>query len=262
MKIYHVDSFTDNIFSGNPAGVCILESERSAEWMQNVAMELNLSETAFLVRNGNVFNLRWFAPAGEVDLCGHATLASAHILSETGLLGKKETASFMTKSGLLKARNKGDIIELDFPVEDDSATDMPEFLVEALGTEPLYVGKNRMDYIVELSTADEVADLKPELSILKKIDTRGVIVTARSINPEYDFVSRFFAPRLGIDEDPVTGSAHCCLGPYWQRKLDKSEFNAYQVSKRGGSLNVRVDNGRVFIGGKAVTVLVAEMNAD
>ena len=162
-----------------------------------MAMELNLSETAFLVRNGDVYNLRWFAPAGEVDLCGHATLASAHILRETGISGKNEALSFMTKSGLLKARHKGEIIELDFPSEEDSETDAPSGLAEALGVELLYVGKNRMDYIVELASENEVANLKPELAVLKKIETRGIIVTARSNNPEYDFVSSFSRPALG-----------------------------------------------------------------
>jgi PhzF family phenazine biosynthesis protein len=262
MNIYQVDAFTDRIFSGNPAGVCILSAPRDDIWMLNVAKEMNLSETAFLIAQGNGFNLRWFTPKREVDLCGHATLASAHILWETGILKTGEDARFFTKSGLLTASKKADLIELDFPSEEDSETSAPNELLEGLKVKPKYVGKNRMDYIVEIASENEVRDLDPDFEMLKKIDAKGIIVTSVSNTPEYDFVSRFFAPAYGIAEDPVTGSAHCCLGPYWKRKLNRIEFNAFQASERGGFLKVRIEKERVFISGKAVTVFCAEMKGD
>ena len=259
MRIYQVDAFTDKIFSGNPAGVCVLSAPRDDIWMQNVAKEMNLSETAFLIETEGGFNLRWFTPKKEVDLCGHATLASAHILWETGILQSSEEARFFTKSGLLSASKKAGLIELDFPSEDNAETSAPNELLEGLKVKPKYIGKNRMDYIVEIGSEDEVRRLEPDFELLKKIDARGIIVTSVSNTPEYDFVSRFFAPAYGIAEDPVTGSAHCCLGPYWKRRLNKKEFNAFQASERGGSLKVRVEKERVFISGKAVTVFCAEL---
>jgi PhzF family phenazine biosynthesis protein len=262
MNIYQVDAFTDKIFSGNPAAVCIIPFPRTDEWMQNVAKEMNLSETAFLLKQDDGFNLRWFAPKKEVDLCGHATLASAHILWETGILPPDKEAGFFTKSGLLTASRKGDFIELDFPSEEDRETTAPEELIAGLKARPAYVGKNRMDYIVELGSEKEVRGLDPDLEMLRKVDARGVMVTSISDMPGIDFVSRFFAPACGIAEDPVTGSAHCCLGPYWKRRLNKNEFNAFQASERGGFLKVRVEKERVFISGKAVTVFCAELKED
>ena len=259
MKIYQVDAFTDKIFSGNPAGVCVLENTRDNEWMQNVAKEMNLSETAFLVRQKRGFNLRWFTPKREVDLCGHATLASAHILWETRQAEEGEKLEFFTKSGLLTAEKSGEIIELNFPAEEDKQAKPPKELIDGLKFKPKYVGKNRMDYIVEADCEEIVKNLEPNMNALKKVKTRGVIVTAISSSPEYDFVSRFFAPAYGIDEDPVTGSAHCCLGPFWKRRLGKDFFKAYQASERSGYLTVRVNKDRVYIGGKAVMVFCAEM---
>ncbi len=253
IEIFQVDAFAEKPFTGNPAAVCILERPAESEWMQTVASEMNLPETAFLYRDKDGFNLRWFSPAMEVDLCGHATLASAHILWERGYLKPQEEARFHTRSGLLTAR-KEDLIELNFSVEEAQEADMPYGLAEALGVEPSYVGKNRFDYIVEFVSPSSVRELSPDMGLLKRVPTRGVIVTCLSDAPEYDFISRFFAPAAGIDEDPVTGSAHCCLGPYWMKKLGKSEFTAFQASRRGGIIRLRVKDGRVFLSGKAVTV--------
>lgn len=259
MEIYQVDSFTDEIFKGNPAGVCILAAPVEEQWMQSVAMEMNLSETAFLYRQDGGFNLRWFTPATEVDLCGHATLASAHILWESKVIEPSEEAVFFTKSGRLSARKDGEYIILDFPAEEDEKVEAPEEIRKAIDAEIVYAGFNRTDYIVEVENEETVRRLQPDFEILKGLKTRGVIVTSRSSDPEYDFVSRFFAPGIGIREDPVTGSAHCSLGPYWGKKLGKEEMAARQVSKRGGVLKVLLKGGRVNIAGKAVTVFGAEL---
>ncbi|HEX2947575.1 MAG TPA: PhzF family phenazine biosynthesis protein [Clostridia bacterium] len=260
MKIYQVDSFSDRAFGGNPAGVCVLLGPADENWMQNVAMEMNLAETAFLYRQGEIFKLRWFTPEDEENLCGHATLASAHILWETGVLEPDCKAVFKTRSGILSAVKKNGLIEMDFPSEASWAADAPEDLKQALGVPFLYVGRNRLDYIVEVDNEETVRKLEPEYSLLKKLDARGVIVTSCSDSPEFDFVSRFFAPVAGINEDPVTGSAHCCLAPYWGKKLGIPEMNAYQASKRGGALKVTVNGDRVLIAGKAVTVFSIEAN--
>lgn len=254
-RIYQVDAFTDRPFAGNPAAVCILSETRDDGWMQKVAREMNLSETAFLRKQEDGFLLRWFTPAVEVDLCGHATLASAHILWETGSLAPQEPARFHTRSGVLTAERKSGEIELDFPGSPDEPTTAPPELGQALGVIPRYVGRSLYDYLVEVDSEDTVRTLRPDLSLLKRLETRGVIVTAPADTSGIDFVSRFFAPAAGIDEDPVTGSAHCCLGPFWGRKLGKSEFVAYQASERGGILRVRLLGDRVLLCGKAVTVL-------
>ncbi len=259
LTIYQVDAFTDRPFAGNPAAVCVLPEPRDARWMQSVAQEMNLSETAFLLKEAHGFNLRWFTPTTEVDLCGHATLASAHVLWEAGYLGPSEQASFSTRSGLLTAVRKGDWIELDFPAEPEAPATAPPDLAKALGATPKYVGKNRFDYLVEVDCEETVRDLKPDLNTLGKIPARGFIVTSLASSPSYDFVSRFFAPGAGINEDPVTGSAHCCLGPFWSARSGKNEFIAHQVSPRGGVVQVRVSGARVHLGGKAVTVLRGEL---
>lgn len=258
MKIYQVDAFTDEIFKGNPAGVCILSGPADEKWMQNVAMEMNLSETAFLFPQDDGFNLRWFTPETEVDLCGHATLASTHILYETGVLKTGTEAVFYTKSGRLSAEKDGEYIVLDFPAIEDTMVETPDGLQKSIGVHILYAGSNKKDYIVEVENEEVVRSLKPDFNLLKELDIRGVIVTSHAKTPGYDFVSRFFAPAVGVPEDPVTGSAHCCLGPYWKRRLGKNEFTAYQASKRGGSLKVTVEGDRVYIGGKAATVFCAE----
>ncbi|MDH5680092.1 MAG: PhzF family phenazine biosynthesis protein [Spirochaetota bacterium] len=254
IPIFQVDAFTDQAFSGNPAAVCILNEPQSDEWMQNVASEMNLSDTAFIMQSKGRLDLRWFTPAVEVDLCGHATLAAAHILWKEGYIDPAKDLSFSTKSGVLTAKGRGQWIELAFPYEIESQVTPPDCLSEALGAIPVYVGKNRMDYLVELESETAVRNLSPDLSRLKPIPTRGFIVTARSDSDDYDFISRFFAPGAGIDEDPVTGSTHCCLGPYWQKKTGKNSFMAYQASKRGGFLRVRMTEKNVILEGQAVTI--------
>ncbi|HKM42600.1 MAG TPA: PhzF family phenazine biosynthesis protein [Limnochordia bacterium] len=253
MRVFQVDSFTNELFKGNPAGVCMLVEDGSDWWMQNMAREMNLSETAFLKEVEDGYELRWFTPTTEVDLCGHATLAAAHTLWESGELAPDQEATFFTRSGVLRAVKMGDWIQLDFPLEEDEEVDPPQELVDGLGVPFLYVGKNRMDYLVEVESETVLRSLKPNMETLTKLANRGVMVTCQPESDEFDFVSRFFAPALGIDEDPVTGSAHCCLGPYWRRKLGKDEFTAYQASKRGGILQIKVDD-RVYIRGQARTV--------
>lgn len=257
--IYQVDAFTTTPFAGNPAAVCVLPEPASENWMQNVAGEMNLSETAFLVGSEDGYSLRWFTPLVEVDLCGHATLASAHVLWETDEARPNETLRFHTRSGLLSASRDGDWIELDFPATPVTACDPPPGLLDGLGVSPIFVGRSIFDYLVELPTEAEVRALAPDFSTLGRVDTRGVMVTSRSDSPECDLVSRFFAPATGVDEDPVTGSAHCTLGPYWQSRLGKSELAARQVSARGGELRVSVDGDRVRIAGQAVTVFRATL---
>ena len=259
LEIFQVDAFTNEMFSGNPAAVCLLPGPGDETWMQNVAREMNLSETAFLHREGDGYRLRWFTPMFEVDLCGHATLASAHTLYETGSLSKDEEARFHTRSGRLTAKRLGSWIELNFPSEQAADSTAPDDLIRALGIRPKYVGKNRFDYIIEVESEEVVTKIKPDYSLLVKVSMRGVIVTSISESEEYDFVSRFFAPGVGINEDPVTGSAHCCLGPFWMGRLHKSEFKAYQASERGGVVRVRVQGERVLLSGQAVTVLKGEL---
>lgn len=258
-RITQVDAFTDQPFRGNPAAVCILPSAADESWMRKVAQEMNLSETAFLYPHQDGFNLRWLTPSVEVALCGHATLASAHVLWEEGHLANRQEARFYTKSGLLTARQQGEWIEMNFPAVLESPSPPPGGLADALGVRLIYVGKNKFDYIVELESAEIVRKLQPNFSALRTLGVRGVTVTSRSDTPEFDFISRFFAPGSGIDEDPVTGSAHACLGPFWSSRLGKKDFTAYQASARGGLVRVRLEDGRVILGGKAVTVLRGEL---
>lgn len=251
-----VDAFTSEAFGGNPAAVCVLASPRAEGWMQRVAREMNLSETAFLHPLDDGFSLRWFTPVSEVDLCGHATLASAHVLWETGRLGDGEAARFKTRSGILTATVKTPgWIELDFPATPDERISAPAGLADAIGATPRYVGRSQFDYLLELNDEETVRRLEPDFARLKGFSARGVIATARGAAADVDFVSRFFAPAFGINEDPVTGSAHCCLGPYWARRLKKSEFVAHQVSARGGVIGVRLVGDRVRLAGQAVTVM-------
>ena len=254
-EVFQVDAFTAEAFAGNPAGVCVMPSEGDEGWMRNVAGEMNLSETAFLHRRGDGFGLRWFTPEVEVDLCGHATLASAHVLWESGEISRDEKAVFHTRSGVLTASRMGDWIELDFPATPAEAVEAPAELADALGVEPVYVGKSIFDYLVEVGTEDEVRAVAPDFGLLARVHCRGVIVTSPASPGRFDFVSRFFAPGTGVNEDPVTGSAHCTLGPFWQSRMGKSEFFAYQASRRGGEVRVRVGGDRVYLGGQAVTVM-------
>ena len=255
-----MDAFTSKAFGGNPAAVCVLPQPAPEEWMRSVASEMNLSETAFLTPEDGGFRLRWFTPAVEVDLCGHATVASAHVLWQDGHLQAGQQARFHTRSGLLLADQRGDWIELDFPAKIVAATPAPPELLPALGVPAAnFVGKNAFDYLVEVDSEETVRALSPDHSTLRKLPVRGIIVTARSTGGEFDFVSRFFAPGSGIDEDPVTGSAHVALGPYWSERLGKTEFLAYQASPRGGVVRVKLAGDRVLLGGQAVTVLTADL---
>ncbi len=254
-----MDAFTNKPFGGNPAAVCVLPQPVPDEWMRDVAREMNLSETAFLTPQNGGYNLRWFTPAVEVDLCGHATVASAHVLWQDGHLKPDQQAQFHTRSGLLTADRRGDWIELDFPAKIVTLATPPPELLPALGlAEAKFVGKNAFDYLVEVDSEETLRGLNPDHSTLRKVPVRGVIATARS-NGEYDFVSRFFAPGSGIDEDPVTGSAHVALGPYWAERLGKNEFTAFQASARGGIVRVKVAGDRVLLGGQAVTVMTADL---
>jgi len=259
LRITQVDAFTDTPFAGNPAAVCLLPAPRDEGWMQSVAREMNLSETAFLVPEADGYALRWFTPAVEVALCGHATLASAHVLWEDGNLPSDRQARFHTKSGLLTGDRAGAWIDLDFPTKREEPAPMPAGLAEALGAAPKYVGRNQFDYLVEVDAEETVRRLRPNHTALASLPVRGVIVTSRADSADYDFVSRFFAPGSGVPEDPVTGSAHCALGPFWQARLGKSELVGYQASARGGVVRVRVAGDRVKLGGKAVTVLRGEL---
>lgn len=259
LHIVQVDAFTSRAFAGNPAAVCVLPAPGDERWMQDVAREMNLSETAFLHRDNEGYRLRWFTPAVEVALCGHATLASAHVLWEEHHLPAGRRARFHTKSGLLTAERRDDWIDLDFPATRASPAPPPAGLIEALGLSPGWVGRNQVDYLVEADSEDTVRSLKPDLGALEKVEARGIIVTSRATTPGYDFVSRFFAPRAGVAEDPVTGSAHCALAPFWSERLHKAEMTAYQASPRGGVIRVRLAGDRVVLGGQAVTVLRGEL---
>ena len=258
--IFQIDAFTDKPFRGNPAAVCILTRHHDDEWMQNVAREMNLSETAFLVKKEIGYNLRWFTPAVEVDLCGHATLASAHALWEGGYTNTKQQIRFHTRSGLLTAERNDRWIEMNFPAEPETSTSAPLDLSKALGVGFKYVGKNRFDYLVEIDSEETLRRIDPDFALLNTIPMRGVIVTSPSRSGEYDFVSRFFAPHVGVNEDPVTGSAHCCLAPYWATRLGRAEMVGYQASSRGGIVRVRVDKDRVYLGGQAVTILQGKLS--
>jgi PhzF family phenazine biosynthesis protein len=258
VRLLQIDAFAEEAFRGNPAAVCILDREPDATWMQNVAAEMNLAETAFLLPQGDAWSLRWFTPIVEVDLCGHATLASAHALWQEGILPASEMARFQTRSGLLTAERRDDLIELDFPVKTSLPVEPPPELLRALGiNEPRWVGRNEWDYLIEVASDEELRALQPDHATLRKLPVRGVIVTSRSA--DYDFVSRFFAPGSGIDEDPVTGSAHCALAPFWAERLGKTELVAYQASPRGGVIRIRLLDNRVKLGGRAVTVLRGEL---
>ena len=259
LPIYQVDAFTDKAFFGNPAGVCIMHEPQEADWMQYVAREMNLSETAFLHKQAEGYNLRWFTPVVEVELCGHATLASAHVLWEAGFLEPGEQASFHTLSGLLTANKRGAWIEMNFPAKPEEPAIAPHGLIEALGIPVKYVGKSHFDYLVEVESEEIVRNIKPDFSLLLSVAARGVIVTSLADSNVYDFVSRFFAPKVGINEDPVTGSAHCCLSPFWSKRLGKDELIGYQASARGGLVRVRFGEDRVYLGGQAVTVLRGEL---
>lgn len=262
VHLHQVDAFTDAPFGGNPAAVCLLPSPRGADWMQRVAKEMNLSETAFVTAAGGEFDLRWFTPTVEVDLCGHATLAAAHVLWESGVRRGTDPIRFRTKSGVLTATATAEGIALDFPSLPEEAVPPPPGLVDALGVTPTYVGKSRYYLLVEVADEVTLRDLTPDLGLLAHIPTMGVIVTSRAATEGFDFVSRFFGPAVGVAEDPVTGSAHCCLGPYWSKRLGKRTFTALPASPRGGTVRVAIDGDRVTLSGRAVTVFRGELLVD
>lgn len=254
-----VDAFADQPFTGNPAAVCLLEREADARWMQAVASEMNLSETAFVHPRDDGFGLRWFTPATEVDLCGHATLATAHALWSEGVVPDGAAILFHTKSGELGCERRGEAIELDFPATPVESEGEADGLLDALGVDAEFTGRSRFDALVVVDSAQHVRAIEPDFANLARVPVRGVIVTGPSDDARFDFVSRFFAPALDIDEDPVTGSAHCCLAPYWGERLGKTEMTAFQASRRGGVVSLRVDGDRVRLGGTAVTVLRGEL---
>jgi len=253
MNYFIVNAFTESLDGGNQAAVCIVEKRLHYNLMQDIASEFRLPETAFVEKKNGVFGLRWFTPTVEVDLCGHATLASAHILWEQGFVKPDSAINFDTRSGILSVNKKNGLFIMDFPREDAVETECPEEIKKGLKIDPIFTGKNRFDYIAEVETEEIVRTLVPDFELLEKLDSRGVIVTAVSNSNGYDFVSRFFAPNAGIPEDPVTGSAHCCLGPYWSTRLNKAKLTGYQASERGGFVFVELTKKRVLLGGKAVT---------
>ena len=260
LSITTVDAFTNRMFGGNPAAVTVLPEPMPDAWLQNLAMEMNLSETAFLEkREDGSYGLRWFTPAVEVALCGHATVASAHALWQSGALGEHDVARFHTRSGLLTATKRGDWIELDFPATHVTEAPPPAGLLEALNVTPKFIGRSKFDYLLQIEERELLA-LQPDFGRLSQVAARGVIVTSASADTEFDFLSRFFAPASGINEDPVTGSAHCALTPYWSKQLDKTCMLAKQVSKRVGIVKVELKDERVLLSGQAVTVLTAQLS--
>jgi PhzF family phenazine biosynthesis protein len=260
--LFTVDAFADHPFAGNPAAVCLLGRPAEDRWMQQVATEMNLSETAFLHPERDGYRLRWFTPGVEVDLCGHATIASAHVLWETGRAPAGGTIRFHTRSGVLTAEADGRWIWLDFPALPVRPCEPPAGLADGLGVPLRSVGQTSMDHLCELDSEEMVRAVRPNFDRLATIKTRGIIVTSRSSDTRYDFVSRFFAPAAGIPEDPVTGSAHCALAPYWGQRLGKADMLAYQASPRGGEVRVGMRGDRVRLGGRAVTVLRGELAVD
>ncbi|MBP7228401.1 MAG: PhzF family phenazine biosynthesis protein [Longilinea sp.] len=262
MQLLQVDAFSDRPFAGNPAAVCLAEGELPQEWMQNLAREMNLSETAFpLQREDGSFDLRWFTPAVEVELCGHATLATAHALWQTGRAAQDQPIVFHTRSGELRAFRQPDgWITLDFPARPVQESDVPAGLLQALGLETVrFCGRFQQDVVLEVGSETVLRQVQPNFAALLALPVRDVILTCRAETPPYDFVSRVFAPAEGIPEDPVTGSAHCLLAPYWGMKLNRSDLLAYQASARGGVLRLRWQAQRVFISGQAVTVFRADL---
>jgi PhzF family phenazine biosynthesis protein len=251
---FQVDAFTDRPFGGNPAAVCLLADDADERWMAAMARETNQPATAFVRPDGDGFALRWFSPTAELEFCGHGTLAAAHALWESGRLDRTRQARFRTAAGILGAAWRDGWVELDFPSEPAAPAEAPAGLLHALGVTPRSCGRNRFDYLLELESEAAVRTVVPDLARLRTVETRGVIVTSRSHGQAYDFVSRFFAPRAGVGEDAVTGSAHCCLGPYWAERLGRDDLIGYQASDRGGTVRVRVRGERVALLGRAVSV--------
>jgi PhzF family phenazine biosynthesis protein len=262
VRLLQIDAFADRAFSGNPAAVCLLPAARDADWMQSVAAEMNLSETAFVHARADGFELRWFTPKTEVELCGHATLASAHALWTTGLAEPGQPISFHTRSGILVCTQCSGLIEMDFPARPVQPTEPLDELADALGATPVYFGQSRHDRLVVLESEAVLRALQPDFRKLLGVAARAVIVTSPSDDSQFDFLSRFFAPGIGVDEDPVTGSAHCSLGPFWGERLGKADMTACQASSRGGIVKLRVRGDRVVLAGSAVTVVDGHLLAD
>lgn len=254
IPLYQVDAFTHDLFKGNPAAVCLLDKSMKDSWLQAVAREMNLSETAFLLQQRGGYTLRWFTPKMEVDLCGHATLASSFVLFEKGLVKNGNEIKFFTRSGELKASQKNGWITLDFPRFGESAYEVPLELIHSLGIRPICAIRSGENVIIEVASTMEVYEMKPNYLEMIKTPLHGIAVTARSDGKKYDFVSRYFAPWVGINEDPVTGSVHACLGPYWGKRLGKDKMIAYQASERGGVIKVELSGERVLLSGQAVMV--------
>ncbi|QPA32508.1 PhzF family phenazine biosynthesis protein [Thermaerobacillus caldiproteolyticus] len=254
MNFAILNTFTEQAFKGNPAAVCLLSEEKDSGWMQSIAKEINLPVTAFINRFKNEYHLRWFTPSTEIPICGHGTLASSFFLWEKGYVEREKSIAYHTKSGVLKSQFVDGWVQLEFPSILEEKTIAPDLLIKALGVEPIYVGKSKLDYLVEVKSEDIVRNLKPNINLIAKLPVRGVIVTSQSNSKDFDFISRFFSPAQGLSEDYVTGSAHCCLGPYWKSKLHKTDFTAYQASERGGILKVKVLDDKVLLSGKAITI--------
>ncbi len=261
IPLFQVDAFSDRPFGGNPAAICLLEEPRADRWLQQFTQEMNLSETAYLLKQHDGYGLRWFTPALEVDLCGHATLASAHVLYEEGLVPLDDAIRFHTRSGVLTATMRDDLIWLDFPARPVNAVTPPPALLAALGVKPAWSGITgggdalHRNFLLELESEQAVRAVRPDFRAISEATNSGVMVTSRAESPGHDFVSRYFAPYAGIDEDPVTGSAHCTLAPYWSAKLGRLDLVGFQASARGGTVRVRSLGARVQLGGTAVTVL-------
>ncbi len=257
--IVQVDAFTARPYAGNAAAVCVLSAPRETEWMRQIAQETNLPATVFLLPQDAGYRIRWFTAAGELPLCGHGTLAAAHTLWTEGYAPAEQEITFHYANGSLTAVRDGSWISLDFPAIHNAPVPAPEALRRGLGLEPRWVGKSPHSYLVEVDSEQEVRALAPDIALLAHLDIANVIVTGRAEGSEFDFVSRFFAPSHGIAEDAVTGSAHCCLGPYWAERLGKTEMVGYQASARGGVVRVRVNGDRVALGGQAVSVLRGQL---
>ncbi|MEK4538343.1 PhzF family phenazine biosynthesis protein [Peribacillus sp. FSL K6-1552] len=255
MELTIINTFTDQPFRGNPAAVCFLSEEKNTEWMQQIAKETNLPVTAFIINlHKNECNLRWFTPSIEIPICGHGTLASSFFLWGKGYVQKNKPIVYQTKSGVLTSKLVDGMVQLEFPSLMEKEAIAPDLLIKALGVAPTYVGQNKLDYLIEVQSEEIVRNLNPDIDLIAQLPIRGIIVTSQSDSSEYDFVSRFFSPAQGLNEDYVTGSAHCCLGPYWKSKLNKNIFQAYQASERGGVLKVEVVEDIVKLSGNAVTI--------
>jgi len=258
-NVIQVDAFTAQPFSGNPAAVCLMEKPGDEAWMQQVAAEMNLSETAFLYPYEHGYHLRWFTPKAEVDLCGHATLATAHVLYDDGHVSPTDEIHFFTRSGWVSATTGDRWLTMHFPRQEPVEVEPPEGLVEALGVIPVYVGRYKSGLLVQVASEAEVRAVRPDLGRLRAMDHAKTCVTSVADDPAVDFVSRLFAPILGIDEDPVNGNSHTVLTPFWAARLGKTELLAHQASERGGELRLRLDRATVHIGGQCVTVMRGEL---